>query len=330
MLDEQAAKEVESAINSIEKFAAGRVKRGITDLQRSQATGLLNAVESLRETKGSVKQMTEAMRMVGEAAFSSSDNALASIPADKIRLRALYGKMSDAIKGTVARNVEDGEQIVFNLETSNKAMHKWFGEKSILAPILGNKSIADENILRRILSDTKKVEAFKGLFGADSEIVAAVKASALEDLVKVDLSDAQDIYFTKFSKALDNKKFVLEKLMDKGELDEVQELVELANRFGPEVVSAPSAGLSGGMRDLPRSTAEAAINATVIKAMKERAAGLTPPPTASGAGAGTMFAPPVSQAKPSIGFRRPDAYKKILQVTGAQETSRQKKEKENK
>ena len=185
MLDDQANKEIQSAITAIERFAAGRVKRGITDQQRSQALGLLNAAESLRETKGSVKQMTEAMRMVGEAAFSSSANELASIPADKARLRALYGKMSEAIKGTVARNVADGDLIVSNLEASNKAMHKWFGDKSILAPILGNKAIADENVLRRILSDTKKVEAFKGLFGADSDIVATVKAAALEDLVKV-------------------------------------------------------------------------------------------------------------------------------------------------
>lgn len=61
----QAQSLIESKLKGIEKFAIGRAERGIDATQKSSAKSLLQAVEAVRASKATYKQMNEIREMIG-------------------------------------------------------------------------------------------------------------------------------------------------------------------------------------------------------------------------------------------------------------------------
>ena len=105
-----AMSDLDSKLAGLEKFAKGRVKRGVTQLQRGQGQGLLNSIAAIRESNGSFKQTVEVLRDVGDAAFKS-ENTLASVPADVARMRKLYGDISNALMDTTGELTRQGAKL---------------------------------------------------------------------------------------------------------------------------------------------------------------------------------------------------------------------------
>lgn len=274
---------LDSALNGIEKFAKGRLQRGVTEEFQGQARSLLNTVAAIRRTNGSVKQSVEALRDIGDAAFKKG-NLFARTPPDVAKMRKLYGDLSDAIKQTIRQDVKDGPAIVKQLELDNAAVSKFFGDRAPLEALLGNANKAPEQIFRGLVSagNTKTVRALKEIL--DPQDFQVIKAAAINTLLKGD-----DFSFARLSNQLRDRAFLYREILDPSEFAEIADLVRLGDRFGPARLSAPAVGKSGVFRDLTQAAKESVIDEAVTKLLKDRArgVGLRAPTAAEAAEAAT-------------------------------------------
>ena len=265
---DSAGAKLETALDGIEKFAKGRVARGVTQLQEAQGQRLLNSVAAIRNTNGSVKQAVEALRDIGEASFKSQ-NTLAAIPADVQRMRKLYGDITEAIHETIQTNVQNGHEISGALRINNNLMSEFFGDKSVLEKTIGNRNVAPENVFNSLVlsGDTRKIEALKNILGP--ERMQQIKGAALNSLIK--RTDDLDFNFKQVRNAIRNKKSVLSELLDEGEALDFSELVKLGDRFGTPVLSTSGTGASNVFKDLGNNLQNAVFNESFVEGLKKRA-----------------------------------------------------------
>ena len=139
---------VNQKIRGIERFAKGRILRGITKTQKSQARELLNAIDGFRNNSGSLKQTVEALRDIGEVAYKTKGTA-AELPSDVKKLRDMYASINEAVIASVRSQI--GDDIADSLVSNNKAMSSFFGETSDLSKIVGNSKIPDEKVFSNLI-----------------------------------------------------------------------------------------------------------------------------------------------------------------------------------
>lgn len=270
-LTEKSAAKIDSALNGIEKFAKGRTKRGFTRAQREQGEQLIAAVEAVRYGNGSYKQTVEALRDIGEVAFTSK-NSLADIPPDIQKFRKLYNDVSDALIDTVKSEL--GDDIAESLVDNNKAMTEFFGDKSLVAPIIGSKSMSPEQVFNTIIKngDTSRLTALKKILSPED--FNQLKGAFLENIIK--RSPDGSFTFRGLHNQLRGKKNALSVLFEPDELNQIDELVELGDRFGDPVLSKPGTGASNIFRDLATGMRDGIVNDKTVEFMKSRARGATP------------------------------------------------------
>lgn len=269
VLSANAEAKLASALNGVEKYAKGRVVRGVTQTMRAQGEGLLNSVAAIREGNGSVKQTVEALRDIGEAAFTSK-NSLAAIPPDVNKLRKLYFDVTDALHTTIREDVTDGAKISDALKESNARMSEWFGEKSIVADSIGNKTMAPEKVFSSLIlsGDTRKIQALNFILGP--ERMQKLKASALGDLV-ASAEGKNGLEFGTLRNKIKGKRNVLGELLDPQEAAEVSDLVRLGEGFGNPILSAPDTEGAIQMSKLAKGVPETLVNQSTLEALKKRA-----------------------------------------------------------
>ncbi len=268
-LSSEAADDLASKLNGLEKFAKGRIERGVTQEFRAQGKGLINSVTAIRNSNGSVKQMVEALRDIGDAAFQSK-NALNPNPPDIKRLRALYGDITDSIHKTIQQDVADGKAVSQSLREANARMTEWFGEKSIVANTIGNKDIGAEKVFSSLImnGDTRKIEALKFILGP--ERMQVVKASALGDLA-TQATGADGLMFGTLRTGLKNKRNMLSELLEPAEAKEFGELVQLGERYGSPVLSSSGTSAGNSFQNMKESIISSMFGKTTIEGMKKRA-----------------------------------------------------------
>jgi hypothetical protein len=279
-LSNAAMKELESKLAGIEKFAKGRVERGVTQLQRSQGQGLLNSVAAIRNTNGSVKQTVEALRDIGEAAFKS-ENTLAALPADVARMRKLYGDISGALKDSIRTEVQNGEAVAGALEINNKLMSEFFGDKSLIEKAIGSTTLSPEGVFRNLIQngDSKKIEALRNILSP--EAMQALKGSMLDSLIK---RTDDGFSYRQLTNSMRTKQNQLMSLLGDDELTEFAELVRLGDRFGPATMNTSGTAINQLFRDILGSVNQSITNEALINGLKRRARGtavkgLEPPKT---------------------------------------------------
>lgn len=280
MTPESLAK-IESSLGGIEKFAKGRLQRGVTATQRQQGQQLLNATEAIRAGNGSYKQTVEALRDIGEAAFQSK-NSLADVPVDTAKMRKIYNDLNEGLLDTVRSNL--GDDIANDLIANNKAMSEFFGEKSLLSRVMGDKAIAPENAFRSLVlnGDTQKLAALKKVL--PPEKFEYLKGAVLENLVKRD--PESNFTFKQLHNSMRNKKNSLSAIFEPEELLDSAGLVRLGDRFGNPVLSTSGTGASLSFQDLTKSASNLSVDALAIRnANKAAATKLTPASAAAGASA---------------------------------------------
>lgn len=243
-LTESSQQAIDSALNGIEKFAKGRMVRGVTATQRGQGQQLQNAVEAIRAGNGSYKQTVEALRDIGEAAFQSK-NSLADIPVDVQKMRKLYNDVSGALIDTVRSDL--GEDIANRLVQNNKAMSEFFGNQSHIARLMGDKSVAPESAFRSLLmsGDSQQINALKKIIPADRWNY--FKGAVLENLAKRDPEG--EFTFKQLFNSARNKKSTLSTIFEPEEIGDTVGLIRLGDRFGSPVHSTSGTGTSVSLLD---------------------------------------------------------------------------------
>ncbi len=269
-LSQEAAADLESKLLGIERFAAGRLKRGATQRNQAQAQGLLNTVAALRETNGSVKQTVEALRDIGEAAFGAT-NYLDSVPPDVKKMRDLYSSITESLHKTLRQDVQKGAEVSDALRESNARMREWFGEKSVVSKTLGESNLASEKVFERLLlnGDTRKVEALNFLIGP--EAMQQLKGSVLSEMVRGNQFKENLVNFNALRNTVRDKQVMLGKLLTPDELKSFDDLVQLGDRFGDPRLSTSGTGGSNKFADLFKSVPNAALSSVAFEGLKGRA-----------------------------------------------------------
>jgi hypothetical protein len=255
-----AVKKIESKLSGIEKFAKGRIQRGVTNTQREQAKQLLSAVEAIRSGNGSYKQTVEALRDIGEAAFQSK-NSLADIPVDVSKMRDLYGTINDALTDSVRANL--GDDIAKKLSANNKAMSDFFGQNSLVSRVMGDKSIAPEQAFKSLVlsGDSQRLEALKKI--VPPERWEYLKGAVLDNLVK--RSPEGDFSFKQLHNTMRGKKTALSTIFTPEELADHVDLVRLGDRFGQPVLSTSGTGASLSFQDITKAPVDLTVNALALR-----------------------------------------------------------------
>lgn len=257
LLNRDAAKNLESKLTGLERYAKGEVKRGITNTDKGRGQQLLNAVEAIRGTqqqgKWTYKQMYEALNRIGKTAFKTK-SSLADIPPDVGRLRKLYGDINEALIETVRKEIGGGVglpsrpksgygyqgDIAKELVENNRKVTEMFRDKNALANFMG-KDIAPEKKFSAIFGDTRRIKALKKF--VPPEDMNRLKASYLENQI-VQRAEDGEIKWRGMAARLRNadRKGVLNELFPDGELDSIRDYIKLADRFGEDVLSRSGTG----------------------------------------------------------------------------------------
>ncbi len=259
-LTDESLSSINSALNGIEKFAKGRLQRGITGTQRGQGQQLLNAVEAIRAGNGSYKQTVEALRDIGEAAFQSK-NSLADIPVDVQKMRKLYNDISESLINTVKSEL--GDDIANSLIANNKAMSEFFGDQSLIARVMGDKAIAPERAFQSLIlnGDSQRIQALKKIISPEKW--EYLKGAVLENITKRDAEGS--FTFKQLHNGMRNKKNALSSIFTPEELSDYVGLVRLGDRFGSPVLSSSGTGASFSFQDLAKSTSNLTVDALAIR-----------------------------------------------------------------
>jgi hypothetical protein len=267
-LSNDAQQMIASKLNGIEKFAKGKFARGLTDVDKSQARGLINAVNAIRNTNGSVKQAVEELQAIGKAAYQPR-NTLAAIPPDIEKLRDLYNTLREGVVSTVKTDVQNGEELAGALQISNDLMTEFFGNQNKIGEILGNPKLAPEQVFDRLTKNTEQIAALKNLLRPED--FAPIKGAFIEGLVKRD--ELGNISWKQFKNSLQNRanQAVVSAVLEPAELKELLDIARLGERAGIPIMSTSGTGASnsilGTIKDMPfRMAGESLIDLQKAKA----------------------------------------------------------------
>lgn len=257
------AQSIESKLNGIEKFAKGRASRGITSEHRSAAQSLMNAVDAVRESNMSYKQLNEAREMAGEAAFGDV-GSIGKIPEYQQKMRDLYFTLNDALVGTVGKldKVRAGqfrtpgtafEPLKEQLIQSNKILHEIFQDEGAVGRALGDNQKSAEEIFNQAMlyGNTRKVQALKGLL--TPEEFQALKGSYLNALIKK--GKPEFTYKAAKNTLANNRSVIGEMFADTPqELKSISDIIDLGDRVGPPLLPGSAGQLDfGGVNSIAKT-----------------------------------------------------------------------------
>lgn len=219
----------------------------ITKTQRAQADEVFRAVQiakrALVNSGGSLEQVYQAMRDVGEVAFKSK-NSLAEIPSDTRKFQELYFKLQRGMNESIGKSL--GDDFLKNLVENNKEMSKHFSDRGPLAAVIGNKNTSDEKVFQALIKngDTKRIKALFNLISP--EAAGQLKASYLDRVLSRNADGV--INFAASRKNLNNlrKQGRLGALFSDAEQMQLDEVLRLGDRAGIGVLSTSGTGGSQG------------------------------------------------------------------------------------
>lgn len=233
-INKEAGEELASKLNGIEKYAKGLVLRDYTPIQKAQGQYLLNMVSAARRTNGSLKQGVEELQAIGDAAFKTN-YPMGTIPPDVEKSQELYFSLRDAIYKTLERDVQDGEALTGALKISNDMMSEAFRKQDSIGKILNNTNLAPEQVFRQITANTKRINDYKDLVGADSPAFAKLKGAYVESLIKREADG--NFSFRTLENAMRNKAHILKALFEPGERAELNDIIRLGNAAGEAILN---------------------------------------------------------------------------------------------
>lgn len=240
-----------------------------------QAQQVMNAIENIRKSNYSYKQIYEQLRDVGEIGFKTK-NTMVTLPPDIKAYHRLYGNLNDALHKTILDDVVGGKEILKDLRKNNKLMSELYQEKDAVFKILGDPNKADEKVFASMLGDTRKIKALKRVLS--SEDMDAVKSSYIEFLIKRD--DDGSFSLKQLFNRMRNNDAQVRALFNEKELTQINEAMSLAQKFGYDKLSFSGTGQSNAFLQMLKNTGarmvEAAISTPLKKTAKAKPAAIAP------------------------------------------------------
>lgn len=267
-LDKASAGEIESTLTGLEKWAKGRVQRGFTATDREQGNQVLRAIDAVRNSNGSYKQAYETLTDIGKAAFNEIKPGTDIAP-DQEKFQNLYFKMRDAMLGTVDRKL--GADVGERLREGNALISDFMKDASYVKKAIQNDKVAPESAFRQLIlnGDSNKINALKGML--TKEEFAQLKGAVLDTITKRNPDGT--VPFRSFSTALNGKRNITEHLLQGSELQDLKEIAELGDRFGPVQLSTSRTGSSNILLNPVQGLKSAVANRATLERMKEQARG---------------------------------------------------------
>ncbi len=254
LIEDQAFIKMDTALNKIKKDATRRAKphRGeATVKSNEEILGWINAIES---GNGSYKQTLEIMRDLGEEAFKAPNPLIAG--ADKAELKKMYFALRDGLTDTAMfHNPTVGEQLIKN----NEILSGLIGEKNTLSKVIGNPNLDDAQLFKSLVQNgnANDYAALKSFFSPDE--LQAIKGAFINETMNAD--GFTDIIRAKSTRnTLNRKKTALVELFEEGELQNFNDLLELSDRLGIDVLSTSGTGSTIQiLKEAPQQGLEAGI-----------------------------------------------------------------------
>lgn len=265
-LSPDGVKKISSKLSGLEKWAKGRASRGITATDRTQADQILRAVEQIKRGNGSYKQTYEALRDIGEVAFKAK-NSLADIPPDIAKFRDLYFTIDDALIDTASKAA--GEPVAQSMRETNRAISEFLGERSLLSKTIGRKDLSPEKLFNSLVvnGDVKRLQALKKILSPEDFKI--LKGAFIKSQIK---KNADDVFtFKGLHNNLRGKKNALGELLDAQEIESLNELIQLGNRWGDPILSYSGTGASGAFRSIGQTIRSTVENDTLVNYLKNKA-----------------------------------------------------------
>lgn len=261
-LSKNSQDSITSKLNGLRTFAIGRAERGIGS-QKQEAKSIIQAVESLKKSNGSLKQTVEALKNIGEEAFKKGNQN--RLPIDQKRLQSLYFDVQKEAIQAIREHY--GDDVADNLIRNNKMISDFIGENSVLSKSIG-KDMAPEKVFQSLIEngDTRKAEAIMAVL--PPEKMQSLKSSFLYTMVKRNTDG--DVLFDSTIKNLDKKKELVSKLFSPEELDEIKEVLILGKRMGNPVMSTSGTGASNSFNNFLNEAKGAVFNETSLEMAKKR------------------------------------------------------------
>lgn len=304
-ISKEASQEVASKINGIEKFAKGRISRGLSPAQVAQGRMLLNATSAIRRTNGSFKQMVEALRDLGEIAYQKT--IIGQIPPDVAKTRELYRTLRESLIKTIETEVKDGPAMAGALKISNEKISKFLKDSEFIDDVLSNADLAPEQVFDRISKNTSQIDALRATLSPED--FDAFRASYIDSLVK--RGDDGVIRFPTLKNTLENKqnKEVIKKLYasEPEKLKDLLDVVRLGEAAGVDVLSTSGTGAAFKFGNLKDGITNAITNEATLESLKQSARNrsLRLPPEARAAQPRNPFGPGAISLPEAVGLRLP-------------------------
>jgi len=261
-LTDDAINKVGSKLNGVNKWAIGRIKRGIQGEGLGEAKQIQSVVRAIKNTNGSVKQTVEVMQDIGRLAFKQrSVNDLT--PRNVKKLKELYFSLSEGVLETVGEKL--GPELAGSLKENNKLFSEFFKDKKFIE-IIGNERKASEDVFKSLVSsgDTKQIAVLKKLLSPEK--LQQIKGEYLASLV-TRLKDG-GINFTSFSKKLMAKEGPLG-LFTKDEIKNLTDIIDLQASLGEVVLSRSGTGASNRFKEFLLKPLDAISSSATGEALSE-------------------------------------------------------------
>lgn len=267
-IDKTSMKAIDSKLEGLEKWAKGRVERGITASDKAQGQQVMNAVEAVRAGNGTYKQMYEALSDIGRHAFKQAKMAQSEVPVDLEKFKDLYFTMRDSMVGTVERKL--GKDIATGLEEGNKLISDFNNDAKQVKDVLQNEKVAPENVFKRLVQngDSNKINVLKGMLLPEE--MAQLKGAFIEELVGRH-PNGMVRSFKELHSGLQNKEAITKSLFTPEEIADLGGLTQLGDRYGQMVLSTSGTGASNEFSNMLSSIKSGFANRTTLERMKDSA-----------------------------------------------------------
>lgn len=265
-LSEKSQRSIYSSLNGIQKMAKGIQQRGLGE-RKKEAGILLDAVDSLRQGNGSLKQTVEALKNIGDEAFRKAAHGTEKVSLYQKELQGLYFDVQKQIINSV--RTEYGEDAAKQLLKNNALVHQFLGDKNILKKLVGGEDIAGEKVFNALVKsgDSKMATTLRAFL--PKENVQAIKSAALNGLVKRN-ADGHILYRATINN-IEKKKDFLASLFEPQELQEVGDLLHYGARAGDGMLNTSKTNVSKEYSGVLNAIGQTALNTVKGKSYIEMA-----------------------------------------------------------
>ena len=270
MLNREAAEPYYKALAGAERQAVGLARRGFGP-QKEAGSNLAEIVFQLKNSK-TFKQNVESLRNLGDVAFSDKYTRIGKAAPDQAKLKDLYFKLRGALVETVRKDVNP--EFAIELQKNNETMTHFMRDGAQVAGGMGDTMTAPEKVYQRLIQrgDTKQLQALKA--NLDPQDMAAIKGAYLNDLVARN-ADGQILY-AKTVQNLKKNQNQIKVLFSPDETQNLSDLLQLGNAFGPSVLSTSGTGGSIAFKEMFTEPAKQTMAKKALGYVMDNARGKRP------------------------------------------------------